>query len=57
MKYFARIIINDQANDGFFSKSFILKLYKMGAEVTVRINDKPLYLEENDNYKYFKNYK
>ena len=31
----ARIIINNVATNGTFSKSFLLKLYRMGAEITV----------------------
>jgi len=36
--YYARIVINNQANDGQYSKSFLLKLAKMGAYVTVDLS-------------------
>jgi len=57
MKYQARIIINDQATDGEFPKSFLLKMANMGALVCVNIESEPdtLYLEEKKDYSYFKN--
>lgn len=51
----ARIIINNVATNGRFSKSFLLKLYHMGAEITVFIDGEALLMETH--YDYIKNYK
>jgi len=56
-KYPARIIINEQANDGEFEKDFLLKLLKMGALITVHTSQKTLYLEEKKDFEYFKKIK
>ena len=51
----ARIIINNVATNGTFSKSFLLKLYRMGAEITVFLDGETLFMETH--YDYIKNYK
>lgn len=65
--YQARICINNQNNDGQYSKSFLIKMAKMGALVSVEVNiynnsssmEKTyqiLYLENNDDFLFFKNF-
>jgi hypothetical protein len=36
-KFTARIVINDQCNDGDYSKAFLLMMHKMGALISVVI--------------------
>ena len=55
MKYAARIIINDKNTDGTFSHAYLIKLYNLGALITVWI-DGTAYLLENI-IKEFKNQK
>lgn len=57
--YNARIIINDTATDGEYSKHFLLILLSMGAEITVILNDASLhlYLENEVDLKIFKSLK
>ena len=43
----AKIIINDTATSGNFSKTFLFKLYRMGALVTVFVDGEPANMEEN----------
>jgi len=50
----ARIIINDTITDDVFRKSFLLKLYNLGATITVVIDGKTLYLERKEDYLFFK---
>lgn len=38
MKFLAKIIINDIATEGRFTKSFLKKMFKMGAELTIIYN-------------------
>ena len=57
--FLARVIINGQATDGKFTKSFLLRLYRMGAEITVSVaydNGTVLDLENKDDYCFFRNY-
>ena len=56
-KFDARIIINDQNNDGKYSKSFILKLLDMGALIIVEIDGMNLYLQNEEDLKEFKKLK
>lgn len=64
--YHARIMINNQSNDGNFSKSFLIKMVRMGALVTVHVmmykdssanvkTNEVLYLENDSDFLFFKN--
>jgi hypothetical protein len=66
--YQASIIINDQNNEGQFSRSFLLKMAKMGAKVIVYVmmykdsastvkTEETLYLDFDDDFMFFKNFK
>lgn len=51
----ARICINNANTNGKYSKAFLLRLYKLGAEITVFSEKRMLFLENEEDMKYFKN--
>ena len=57
MLFYASVIINGCRSEGQYTKSLLVKLFKMGAEVTVNVGDDWLMLEQDDNFQFFKNYK
>ena len=56
----ARVIINDKANDGNYSKSFLIKLSRMGASIMAYpesgTDDEPIDMDTNDGFFFIKNY-
>jgi len=56
MKFNARIIINDSITDGQFTKSFLIKLAKMGAEIMVSYNGETIDMCTNYGFNYIQLY-
>lgn len=56
----ARILINDKANDGNFSKSFLVKLARMGASIMAYpesgTDGEPVDMDTDDGFMFIKNY-
>ena len=56
----ARVIINDKANDGNYSKSFLIKLSRMGASIMAYpesgCNGEPVDMDTDDGFFFIKNY-
>jgi len=54
----ARILINDKATDGNFTKSFLVKLARMGASIMAypEENDGEIDMDTEDGFNFIRNY-
>ena len=56
----ARVLINDEASDGNYSKSFLCKLSRMGASIMAYpetgTDGEPVDMDTDDGYQYVRNY-
>jgi hypothetical protein len=56
----ARVIINDKANDGNYSRSFLVKLARMGASIMAYpesgSDGEPVDMDTSDGFDFIRNY-
>lgn len=56
----ARILINDKANDGQFTKYFLVKMARMGASIMAYpesgCDNEPVDMDTNEGFLFIKNY-
>ena len=56
----ARILINETANDGNYSKSFLIKIARMGASIVVYpesgADGDPIDMDTDEGFFFIKNY-
>lgn len=56
----ARILINEQASDGNFSKSFLVRLARMGASIMAYpesgTGEEPVDMDTKDGFDFIRNY-
>lgn len=56
----ARILINDKANDGNFTKSFLVKLSRMGASIMAYpetgSDGEPVDMDTDEGFSFIRNY-